>query len=153
MKKIALLLLTFSLFSCTKENVVFTETNKDFTKNRWKIDDAKVFQPVLNEDIKDANVYLHFSNIHEPGYTDVPVAVQFLDADGKEEVFLVEVKLKDEAGKSLSDCAGDICDIKVPVKEHVALAKGKYKIAFMHKSDGEYLPNVLAVGLSIEKAE
>jgi gliding motility-associated lipoprotein GldH len=153
MKRIALCLLAFVLFSCSKKEAVYTDTFKDFDENRWKLEDMKTFTPVLNEDVKDVSLSLHFSHVFEPGYDKIPVAVIFQDPDGKEENLLVEVKLKNEAGKSLSDCAGDVCDIVVPVKEHVDLAKGKYKVTFLNKADSPYVPNVLSVGLSIAKGE
>lgn len=153
MKKIAPILLALVLFSCSKKEAAYTETIKEFPENRWNIEDMKTFMPELKEEVKDAMVYLHFSYVYEPGYDAVPVAVIWQGEDGKAENMLVEVKLKDDKGRDMGDCAGDVCDIAVPVKEHVNLAKGKYKIGLMHKFDGEYLPNVLAVGLSIEKGE
>lgn len=153
MKRILPLLLLSMLFSCTNKEAVFSENFKNFPENRWKIDDMKVFKPVLNEDINDANAYLYFSYVYKPGYNNVPVAIQWYGPDGKEEVHLIELKLEDENGEALGDCTGDVCEIKVPIKKDVNLAKGNYKIAVMHKFNGEYLPNVLAVGVSIESAE
>jgi gliding motility-associated lipoprotein GldH len=151
-KKLAFLLLLM-LFSCKNKEEAFSETFKDFPENRWKINDVKTFAPVLNKDVKDAGIYLYFSHVFEPGYDNIPVAVQWQAPDGKEEIELVELKFKDENGNALNDCAGDVCEIKVPVKEHLTLLKGSYKVAILPKFNGDYLPNVLAVGLRIEKAE
>jgi len=151
MNKILVLLLLVVLASCNKKDVVFTETEKNFPDNRWALNDTKIFNISIKEDVQDAGVYLHFSHVFEPQYKEVPVAAVLQDPGGKQEHVLLNLKLEDARGNSLSDCTGDICEFIIPVKEHLNLVKGEYKLVILNKFNGEYIPNVLALGVSIEK--
>ncbi|MES2488084.1 MAG: hypothetical protein V4581_19310 [Bacteroidota bacterium] len=151
MKKVLVLLLLFVLASCNKKDVVFTETFKDFPDKRWALNDTKTFKIDIKEDVKDAGLYLHFSHVFEPQYKEVPVAAVLQAPDGKQEHVLLNLKLEDAKGNSLSDCAGDVCDFIMPVKEHLNFVKGEYKLVILNKFNGDYIPNVLALGVSIEK--
>ena len=50
-----------------------------------------------------------------------------------------------------TDCSGDICDVFQTIKTFQNLEKGKYKVAVKSKFAGPYLPNVLGVGIVVEK--
>ena len=47
---------------------------------------------------------------------------------GREEKIPFDVKIKDASGKQIAECAGDICDLKQKIKEHVTFVKGNYKV-------------------------
>jgi hypothetical protein len=53
----------------------------------------------------------------------------------------------------MSDCSGDICELQTFIKEGVPLKKGDYKVTIKNKFDYEYLANVLALGVSVERDE
>jgi len=149
MKKILFLLLMFILVSCNK-NVVFKETIKDFSGNRWALNDIKTFKINLKEDVQNAGIFLHFSHVFEPQYKSVPLAVVLEHPDGKQDNVFLELQTEDAAGNSLSDCAGDVCELTMPVKDSINLAKGAYKLIILNKFNGEYIPNVLALGVTVE---
>jgi hypothetical protein len=150
MKKIVLLTLFFALTSCNKD-VVFSETIKDFPQNQWKASEAKIFSIGLKEAVETATINLHFSHVDAPGYVRLPLVAVLLDPTGKEEYINLTVNLKDSQGNSLSDCAGDVCDLITPVKKRAKLAKGDYKLILQNKFPAAYVPNILALGVSVKQ--
>lgn len=150
MKKVLFLLLVLALSSCNKE-VVFKETFKDFPDNRWALNDVKTFKIDLKEPVKNAVINLQFSHVFGFQYKSVPLAMVLQRPDGKQDDIFVELKFTDAEGNSLSDCAGDVCDLITPVKKNLDLENGEYKLILLNKFNGEYIPNVLALGVTVEK--
>ncbi|RYD87588.1 MAG: hypothetical protein EOP54_28565 [Sphingobacteriales bacterium] len=152
MKRVLPFFALLLLFSCNK-NEIFRETLKDFPENRWKTADAQTITIIIEEDIASADINLQFSHVLDPQYTVVPLVVELTSPDGKKEMLYPYLYLKDAENKSLSDCAGDVCDLIIPIKEHVKLAKGNYKLVVKNKFEGPYLPNVLALSVSVAKSK
>lgn len=144
-------MLLMSLISC-KESIV-NKIDKDFDDNQWKKTDVKTFEFEIKRDIKSADVLLNFSHIFDPGYSRVPMVVniQNVSANTPQESFALNLILKDENGESLSDCSGDICDYSYTLIEGKPMAKGNYKVTVQNQYQWEYLPNTLAVGISVKK--
>lgn len=147
MKKILLLLCLSVLFSCQK--TTYTTTIKDFANNRWPKNEIKTFTLKLKKDVEVGEVELHFSHVIDPQYDTVPLSVVITHPSGEQENIYVNMQLKDASGDSLSECTGDICDYKTVIKEGSKLAKGTYKITVQNQFPHEYLPNILAFGVSI----
>ena len=152
MKRVLPMFTLLVLFSCNK-NEIFRQTFKGFPENRWMTDDAEVFSIAADGPVESADINLQFSHVIEPQYAVVPLEVELLSPDGSKESIKLELALKDADGKSLSDCAGDVCDLIIPIKEHVKLAKGNYKLVVKNKFEGPYLPNVLALSVSVVKSK
>ncbi|PZR18998.1 MAG: hypothetical protein DI539_15575 [Flavobacterium psychrophilum] len=150
MKKAFLILIMFTMFSCQK-TVVFNEVKNDFPNNQWGAANILEFEFKLEKDVAAGDIKLLFSHIHEPQYTTVPLAVTIEDPSGAKENLYINIRLKDAAGNNLSECAGDMCDLYTNIKEGVKLAKGDYRITVQNKFTHAYLPNALAVGLSVEE--
>lgn len=152
MKKLLPLLLVFVLFSC-KKTVVYTERYDDFEDNRWMATDIKTFEFKLKRDIEAGDIKLTFSHVFEPQYLIVPISVTIQNPTGKKQNIMLNLHLKDEDGNDLSDCSGDICEFEAIIKEGVKLQKGDYKVTLQNKFAYEYLANVLAVGVSVERED
>ncbi|WP_313804697.1 hypothetical protein [Flavobacterium sp.] len=149
----------FSLFAvvivfvaCDK-NSVYNKLDRDFENSRWQSDDVKTFEFVIEDDSKMYNIDLQFSHIYDYQYATVPLEIKMTAPDGKEEQIPFELQIKDASGKQLSDCTGDMCDLVVPMKENLKLAKGTYKITVGQKFKIPYLPNVLALGVNVKTVE
>ena len=149
MKRIFLLLALALFVSCNKK-VVFKDTIKQFPENRWAASDVKTFDFTLKHDVEPAEIQLHFSHVFDPQYTTVPLSVTITNPSGEQENIFVNMQLKDGSGESLSECAGDVCDYTTTIKEGAKMAKGKYKITVQNKYEHEYLPNILAFGVSVK---
>ena len=153
MRKLFLLLPLLIVTACTQFGL-YSETIKGFDNNRWEKNDTKSFSFQINEDVKKANVLILFSHVYEPGYDKVPVEVTFKKEGGNEETFMTDLLLKDEQGENLTSCMGDVCDLEQVVKENFNLEKGNYTVTLTNKVGLlPYLPNVVALGISVETAE
>jgi gliding motility-associated lipoprotein GldH len=148
--KLFLIALVFVLISCNK-NEVYEEFNRDFTDNRWDANDVKSYEFENKQSEGVCDLKLHFGHISGFQFKEVPLEVEILTPDGKVEVFPVVLKLKDDSGKDIGDCTGDVCDVFQSIKTFEKLKVGKYKIRVKSKFSGEYLPNVLGVGIVFEK--
>ncbi|MGH2666242.1 hypothetical protein [Flavobacterium sp.] len=140
------------LFSCN-QTAVYSNFDRDFTNNRWEKTDKKTYDFSIDDETKQYNIILKFSHVYDYQFANVPIDIKITDPAGKEEKFTVDLKIKDDSGKQLAECAGDICDLSVKIKDNVTLAKGNYNITVSNSFDGPYLPNVLGVGLNVDIAK
>ena len=148
--KLVLIALVFVLASCNK-NKLYDEFNRDFSDNRWAASDVKSFEFENTQFEGVCELKLHFGHISGFQFKEVPLEVEITTPDGKVETLPVVMKLIDESGKDIGDCTGDICDVFQTIKTFDTLEKGKYKVAVKSKFAGPYLPNVLGIGIVVEK--
>jgi gliding motility-associated lipoprotein GldH len=148
--KLILIYLVFTLTSCYK-NELYDEFNRDFSNNRWESKDVKSFEFEITQPESVCKLKLHFGHIIGFQFKEVPLEVEITAPDGKKEVLPVTMKLIDESGNDIGDCTGDICDVFQTIKTFQYLEKGKYKVLVKSKFTGPYLPNVLGVGIIIER--
>lgn len=149
MKKFVFLLPLLLLFSCNK-TTLFTKTLDDFKDNRWQKSEMKVFHFDIKKDVEEADIKLTFSHTFDPQYERVPLELAIQYPDGTKNNMFLNLQLKDGSGNLMSDCAGDICDLEMSLKEGMKMPAGQYTITIENKFDGEYLPNVLALGITVE---
>ena len=150
-KKLLLLSLFLSLISCSNHH--FSDFQRLGEDHRWQKKDAKVFEFEITDDAQSYNLIFDFSHIHDYQFASVPIDFNIENPTGKSEKFTVDLKIRDNDGKELADCTGDICDLKYTFKDNVRLEKGKYKITISHNFNGPYLPNILGIGLIVESAK
>lgn len=148
--KFILIALVLVLISCNN-NKVYDDFDSSFDNNRWDASDVRVFEFENTQSEAVCNLKLHFGHISGFQFKEVPLEVEITAPDGKTEMLPVTVKLIDDSGKDLGDCSGDICDVFQTIKTFEKLEKGKYKVAVKSKFAGPYLPNVLGVGIIVEK--
>lgn len=151
MKKLFFLFLLLSIISCAKFSL-YSEKIENFPDNRWLIAETKIFSFELTEDIEEAELKLFFSHVFQPGYDKIPVKVYVTKEGGEESIIKEELLLKSETGEDLGQCLGDICDLTQTIATQ-SLTKGKYTVKVMHEAKGPYLPNVIALGISLEATE
>lgn len=140
------------LFSC-KDASVYSKFDDGFTNNRWQKTDQKTYEFAITDEAPLYDIVLKFSHVYDYQFGQVPIAVEITDPSGKKEKFTIDLKIKDNSGKELGDCAGDICDLKFNLKDKIKLTKGSYIVTVSNSFNGPYLPNVLGVGLNVEIAK
>lgn len=148
MRKISVLVLLL-LIACN-QNVVVDELNRDLTNNRWQQADDKVFEFAIEQE-GEYQLELHLAHIYDFQFEQVPVGVYLSE---EKQILLGEelvVSFKDDDGKDLGDCVGDICDLYVAVSSKIKLSEGKYKVVVQNRFKGAYLPNMLGVGIRVKK--
>ena len=149
-------LLLFSLFtvliSCSKQSQ-FSQFDKFGEENRWQKADAKTFEFDITDDTQLYNLIFRFSHVYGYQFASIPLNIVIESPDGKKEELKIDIPIKDDSGKDLGECAGDICDLNYKIEEKIKLQKGNYKITFSHSFEGPYLPNVIGIGLNVESVK
>ncbi|HSD14477.1 MAG TPA: hypothetical protein VLB74_07500 [Flavobacterium sp.] len=152
----ALLLIcaTVLFVSCNKADI-YSKLDKDFPDNRWTQADGKTYDFTISDDTKSYDLTFRFSHVYDYQFPHVPLEFTITDPSGKQEKLTIDLKIKDDTGKELGECLGDICDLNFKIKENVKLAKGnhKVKIAVSNSFTYPYLPNVLGIGLNVATAK
>ena len=151
-RKILSFLFLLVLVSCYK-GTIYDKVYNDFPGNHWLAGDIKTFDFTLDEKVDAGKIELLFSHVSESQFPVVPLQVIMVYPSGKAETIPVNLLFKDGDGKSLSNCVGDVCDLTQTIKDVNGLEKGNYKITVQNKFDNPYLPNVLALGLTIREAK
>lgn len=148
--KFLLLFITYSFISCNS-NAIYNEFNTDFDSNRWNSNEVTTFEFDNPEEIQVGSIKLHIGHIYDFQFANVPMEINIISPEGSSETIYVDVKFKDESGKDLADCSGDICDLYTSIVVNKKLLKGKYKFEIKNKFESLFLPNILGVGITIEK--
>ena len=148
-----LLLICFSVFFATcSNNTVFQQFDRLDDSNQWAQSETKTYEFTIDDDTVLYDVIFQFSHVYAYQFASVPIHFSVEKPDGSKEDFSTDIFIKDDSGKELGDCVGDICDLNTVVKEKMKWQKGHYKITVSHHFEGPYLPNVIGVGLEIAKA-
>lgn len=147
----SLLFFTAVLFVSCNPNYIFNDFNSDFDSNRWNSNEEVTFEFDNAKDIDTCSVNLHVGHIYDFQFASVPMEVTIISPDGSKETINLEVKFKDANGKDLGVCSGDICDLYTIIANNKKLIKGKYKFVVKNKFSSPFLPNILGVGILIDK--
>lgn len=150
--KITFLLPLFWLFISCNQNAVYSEFDKLPEDNRWLPTEVKKFEFEIAEDGQLYDLLFEFSHVYGYQFSEVPLDFNITDPDGKTAVISINLPIKDPNGKDFGDCSGDICDYTSVVREKIKFQKGHYKIVVSHRFEGPYLPNVIGVGIEVNKA-
>lgn len=152
-KNLSLLFILFLLVSCNK-NQIYRETHREFPANRWmKIDTQKFEARIINIG-ETYNIFLNFGHVYGFQFEEVPMSVEMISPSGKIEYLEFMLKILDENENDIGDCTGDICDLQHILKTDYSFKEqGIYTFNVNNRFDNMYLPNVLAVGIEINKTE
>lgn len=153
LKKYFLLPFVFTFFISCNQSAVLDKFYKLPENNRWLKSDVKTFEFSITDESLDYDMILQFSHVYDYQYNSVPLKMTIESPSGDKKVITVDLKIKDSSGKQLAECSGDICDLKQKIFEKTKLSKGNYKISITQEFKGSYLPNVLGIGLIIEKSK
>lgn len=146
------LLFLVGLISCNSSNT-FSQFDKMPESNHWEQSDAKTYEFTIDNDTILYDIKFLFSHVYGYQFPDFPLDISIESPDGKKEVLNTTLLIKDGNGNDLGECSGDICDLSTIIRGKTILQKGKYKITVSHSFKGPYLPNVIGVGLEVDKAE
>lgn len=140
------------LISCNS-TTVYSKFDKDFDENRWQKSDSKKYEFAIDDETPLYNILFKFSHIYDYQSSKVPIIVSIQKPNGENEKLVVDISIKDKSGKELGDCAGDICDLSQIIQNKIKLQKGNYIVTITNNYNGNYLPNVLAIGFEVEKTK
>lgn len=146
--KILFVLFVFSFLTSCSDNH-FRRFDILPEDRRWQGTDKKIYEFSIENDSQPYNIVFQFSHVYGYQFATIPLNVSIESPDGKIENLNIDLKIADDSGKQLAECAGDICDLFYKVKEKAKLQKGNYKITVSHSFKGPFLPNVIGVGLAV----
>jgi gliding motility-associated lipoprotein GldH len=152
MKLKTILLLPLFLFACNQYSV-YSEFVKFSEDNHWASTEAKTFEFEITDETQTYDILFLFSHVYGYQFDHVPLHFSLKSPDGKTDDFSINLNLKDKNGKDTGDCSGDICDFTSVIREKMKFQKGLYKITVSHSFNGPYLPNVIGIGLEVDKAK
>lgn len=140
------------LISCEPSGI-YSKFDKSAENNRWPQSETKTYEFTVDNDTLLYDVKFHFSHMYDYQFANVPINFSIESPDGKKENIAIDLAIKNDKGEQLANCSGDICDLIYKIKEKIKLLKGNYKITVSNRFKGPYLPNVLGIGLEVDKAE
>ena len=140
-----LFLMFFIVLSCNKNQIYHSFENLPEDK-RWLCSLVQKHEFTIEEEA-NYSVYLNISNVFGTEMKTFPIELEITKPNGSIEKATIAVDL------SVADCIGDICDVKFPIRENLKLETGVYKIQFIPKSTYGFVPNIIGVGLTVEKAQ
>ncbi len=151
---IKLVLLCVVAFSCnTDPNTVYKQ-HEDIEDGKWFLKNEPTFTYEIADTTQRYNVFYLVRNSQAYPYYNLYIK-QFLLDDKQKPIneTLNELILMDEkTGKPLGDGMGDLFDHKiVALKNFKFSRKGKYSIKIRQYMRQDPLPEILSMGISIEK--
>ena len=147
-RKLNCCLVLLLLFAC--DDALYKKTVKNFEQNRWYQTAPLEFEFDVEDIEATYDLTMHFSYVYGSQFSEIPIEVYITDPTHQIDKIPYDLKLRDEHGNELGDCAGDVCDLAVYIKERYTFKeKGAYKIQVLNKFNNEYLPNVLAIGFRV----
>jgi len=146
-----LILSLFVLTSCSND-VVFREYHS-FEENEWNSKDKAVFEMDIH-DVQSLNtISLMVRHADSYPFNNIFLFVTTSYPDGAVKTDTMEVMLANSNGEWQGDGAGDIFDLKVPIKKNVRFpVAGHYKFEFTQAMRADPLPLIMDFGFEIEKS-
>ena len=96
-------------------------------------------------------IKIHLSHIYDFESSKIPLEIAITTPNRTKEMLSIDLVVKDASGNDIGDCTGDICEVYYPIYSNVKLQKGIYTIKVKNNFKGAYLPNILGIGVIVEK--
>jgi len=154
MKKIWLLLVfCFALLciSCNS-NRIFDLQTQELPDYHWENNKIISFTPKIAD--KEQSYKIIFTMRHVYGFQlkSLKIKVDIISPSEKISSKEYTIQFFNEKDEYISDCVGDYCDLTTTLEEKYKFAEiGDYEIQISQLSALEILPNVMNIGLIIEK--
>ncbi|RPD38478.1 gliding motility lipoprotein GldH [Chitinophaga barathri] len=152
----AALLLCLLAFACKPPRLETFEKNRDIPNSEWAADNRPVFELELSpEDTAYAyNIYVNVRHTDAYPYNNLWLLVSTqLPGDSTAVTRRVELPLADTYGKWLGSGMDDIYEHRIPIQQNAIFSKpGMYRFTYEQNMRQTPLPDMLSVGLRIEKA-
>lgn len=146
-------LCVISLWACSSETVF--KDNADLPDGKWYIKNVPSFTFEIEDASLTYNLYYNVRNNISYPYYNLYLSRYLYNSQGKvinsklDELILADAS----TGKPFGSGLGDICDHKVlAISKYKFPAKGKYTFKIAQYMRQNPLPDVLSVGVSIERA-
>jgi gliding motility-associated lipoprotein GldH len=147
---ILIVLVTAAFSSCDTRRVY--EENKEIPEHTWSNKNIVPFTVDIKDTLSLHNVYINIRNAGDYTYSNIYLFLNTSYPDGKMSRDTVECILADNNGRWLGKGSGDVWDNQVLFKRGVRFKQaGIYKFTYEQAMRVESLPQIMDVGLRIEK--
>lgn len=150
------LILSIALFFTSCDNNLVFEGKKDFHERYWVFNDPALFSFEITEADVAYNLLVNVRNSASYKYQNIYLQYYLEDESGK----LISKELKNiqlfnaKTGVPVGDGLGDLYDVERPFLENYQFEKpGKYNFRIDQFMRQDSLPEILSVGLRVQKIE
>ena len=153
-KKLFLLLSAMGILLACNSNRVYEKHKGGFEKNRWKKSDVVEFKPEITDLEEKYDISIALRHVYGFQLKKLKVNVEIITPSGKKKNKTYKLKVIKNKDEYYSDCAGDYCDLESVVDRNFKFKeKGEYTFRVSQDAKIDPLPNVMKVGLIIDKIE
>ncbi|PUZ26673.1 gliding motility-associated lipoprotein GldH [Chitinophaga costaii] len=144
-----------AMAACQPMKMDTYEKNVDVPHHQWSTDFKPEFQVTLQpqDTVYLYNLYVNVRHKDAYPYSNIWVIITTQFPGAQPIAQRVELPLEDETGKWLGSGVDDIYEHRIPIQRGAILNRaGTYKISFEQNMRQNPLPDILNVGLRVEKA-
>lgn len=151
--KIMAILFVAIFFAGCNKNKVYEEHKTNFPQFRWEKSNVVEFNPEITDTASDYEITVALRHIFGFNLESIKIDLEIISPSGKKTMNEYLLSFYDEQGNFLSLCAGDFCDMEQLIEDDFNFKEtGEYQIKIYHRMEINPLPNIMEVGLIIEKS-
>ncbi len=125
-----------------------------FDENEWHSKNKAIFEMDITDTQSLNNISLMIRHADGYPFRNIFLFVTTSYPDGNVKTDTMEVIMANSSGEWQGDGAGDIFDLKVPIKKNVRFPlSGHYKFEFTQAMEVDPLPLIMDFGFEIEKSK
>lgn len=154
MKKLkTLLIFAIAIFAIScNENRIFEEHKSEFSNYRWEKSNKIEFHPQITDNEQNYQIYAAIRHVYGFQLKSVKINLEITSPSGKKSNKKYDLQVFKNANEYISDCAGDYCDLEVLIEDNFKFKEtGKYTYSVSHEMKVNPIPNVMQVGLIVDK--
>lgn len=145
-----LLFIIVLTISCNKNNIY--KESFSLPDNHWEKNNIVTFSPKIQDTSITYNIVFALRHIYGFQIKDLPLVFEVVSPSGVTNTYDYTLRFYDENLKPLSDCAGDYCDLETTIApEYTFTETGIYTFKVRYNIKAEMIPNIMLVGLMIDK--
>lgn len=140
-----------ALCSCD-ENRIFEKHSSAFPQFRWQQGQELSFSPSIEDTAATYSITLAMRHVNGFQFAELKANMVVTSPSGNEQAMSYTIPVMDGKGGYHSECALDLCDLEHVVESNWQFAEsGTYTFRIDHDMPVATLPNVMEVGLIIDK--
>lgn len=142
----------FILSSCDKNRVF--EKNTDIDNYQWGYLDTISFEFEIQNSSVGYNVFSNVRHTFYYNWSNIWLNWELISPDSSFVKDVTNIPLAKPSGDWFGSCSGDICNYQYPIIENFIFPDtGKYQFNVVQEMRENPLPNIMSIGLRIEKIE
>lgn len=151
-KLITTLSIMLILFTACNENRIFEQHKGGFGSYRWKKSKSVNFKPAISNTDDKHIIYIALRHVYGFQFKSLKVKMEIISPSGKKLSKSYDLQVFKNNSEYFSECAVDYCDLEVPVEKNYQFSEiGNYQFIISHEMDVDPIPNVMEIGLIIDK--